>query len=63
MNCAYVHFGLMSRGGVLQASKVIKLVRSTSVTGIEFGASIQLEREQFGRVATAFFDELQTRFL
>jgi hypothetical protein len=36
---------------------------STSVTGIEFGASIQLDREQFGRVATAFFDELQTRFL
>jgi hypothetical protein len=54
---------LMNHAGVLQASKVIKLVPSTSVTGIEFGASIQLDRDQFGRVATAFFDELQTRFL
>jgi hypothetical protein len=54
---------LMNHGGVLQASKVIKLVPATSVTGIEFGASIQLDRDQFGRLATAFLDELQTRFL
>lgn len=53
---------LMNHGGGLQASKVIKLVPATSVTGIEFGASIQLDRERFGR-ATAFLDELQTRFL
>ncbi len=54
---------LLSHGGVLQASKVIKLVPANSVSGIEFGASIQLDREQFGRLATAFFDELQARFL
>jgi hypothetical protein len=49
--------------GVLQPSKVIKLIPANSVTGIEFGATIQLNRDQFGRLATAFFDELETRFI
>lgn len=31
--------------GVLAPTKVIKLVPANSVTGIEFGASIQLDRE------------------
>jgi hypothetical protein len=48
---------------VLQPSKVIKLIPANSVTGIEFGVAIQLNRDQFGRLATAFFNELETRFL
>lgn len=54
---------LMTHGGVLRPSKVIKLDPATSVAGVEFAASIQLDHDQFGRLATAFFDELQIRFL
>ncbi len=54
---------LINHNGVLQASKVIKLVPARSATGIEFGAPIQLSRDLFARVAAAFFDELEARFL
>jgi hypothetical protein len=54
---------LLIHGGVLEPNKVIKLFPAASVTGIEFGAAVHLSRDQFGRLAAAFFDELQTRFL
>lgn len=54
---------LMTNGGVLQTSKVIKYVPAEAVLGLEPGARIQLTADDFTRLAAAFFGELERRFL
>ncbi len=50
------------RDGVHRESTVIKLRPEESVSGIAYGAKIELTTAQFDRLAKAFFAELETRF-
>jgi hypothetical protein len=54
---------LMNNSGVLRASTVIQLNPDQSVTKLQFGDSIQLSAEQFERLATAFFGEIEEKFV
>ena len=54
---------LMNREGVLQPSKVIKLVPEKSVTKVGFGEQIQLTEDQFERLVAAFFVDLEAKFV
>jgi hypothetical protein len=53
----------MNNNGVLRESKVIKLIPEKSVAKIQFGDPIRLSVEQFERLSTAFFVELERKFL
>jgi hypothetical protein len=54
---------LMNNNGVLRASTVIKLIPEKSVVGLRIGDRIQLTADQFERLSTAFFAELERKFL
>lgn len=54
---------LMDHDGVLTKSTVIKLVPDQSVVGLEYGKAIRLTQAQFEKLSTAFFAELEARFL
>jgi hypothetical protein len=53
---------LMNNNGVLRPSTVLKLVPDDSVAKIQFGETIRLTADQFERLSTAFFDELERKF-
>jgi hypothetical protein len=53
---------LMTNGGILQQSTVIKLDPEQSVTGLRYGEPVRLTAEQFARLSDAFFAELEARF-
>jgi hypothetical protein len=53
---------LMNNDGVLRGNKVIKLVPGESVLGLEPGERIGLTGAEFGRLAEAFFAEIESRF-
>jgi hypothetical protein len=54
---------LMTNNGVLRPSTVLKLVPDESVAKIQFGETIRLTADQFERLSTAFFEELERKFL
>jgi len=54
---------LMTNGGVFQANKVIRYVPAEAVLGLEPGSHIQLTADDFARLSSAFFGELERRFL
>lgn len=54
---------LLSNGAVLRANKVIKWIPERSVTKLAEGDPIALTEAQFGRLATAYLAEIQTRFV
>jgi hypothetical protein len=54
---------VMTNGGVLRGSNVIKYVPGDSVLGLEIGDRISLTREQFERLSAAFLAEIERRFL
>ena len=55
--------GLMTHGGVLPGTKVVKYVPAEAVLGLAPGDRIRLTLEDFTRLSTAFFAELERRFL
>jgi hypothetical protein len=54
---------LMNNNGVLRGNNVIKYVPDESVVGLAIGDHIRLSAEDFERLSSAFFTELQRRFL
>jgi len=54
---------LIGNDGVLQSSRVIKLVPEESVTKLHAGDRIALTAAQFEQLAAAFFAELERRFV
>ncbi|HEY2788550.1 MAG TPA: hypothetical protein VGI72_03795 [Gaiellales bacterium] len=54
---------LIGNDGVLLSSKVIKLVPEESVTKLHAGDRIALTAAEFEQLATAFFAELERRFV
>jgi hypothetical protein len=54
---------LMNNNGILRESTVIKLIPDQSVVRLQFGDSIRLTAEEFERLSSAFFTEMEQRFL
>jgi hypothetical protein len=54
---------LMNNDGVLRGNNVIKYVPAQSVLQLKIGDRIALTAEQFQLLATAFFSELERKFL
>jgi hypothetical protein len=54
---------LISDGGVLRRSNVIKLVPEESVTKVAVGEQIALGADDFERLSAAFFAEIERRFI
>jgi hypothetical protein len=54
---------LTSNNGVLQDSTVIKYVPEKSVLQLQIGDRIAVMADEFERLAAAFFDELERKFL
>ena len=54
---------LINNNGAMRGDKQIKLAPERSVLGLRVGDSIKVNGEQFERLSTAFFDELEHRFL
>ncbi len=54
---------LMNNRGVLQASNVIKLVPEQSVLKLQVGDPIRVTEADFERLSSAFFAELERKFL
>ena len=54
---------LMTNGGTLLQSTVIKLIPETSVLKLRPGDPIRLSAGDFERLAEAFFAELERKFL
>ncbi|HEX5029174.1 MAG TPA: hypothetical protein VFV56_10210 [Gaiellaceae bacterium] len=54
---------LMLHDGVLTAEKGIKLDPAASVLGIDYGERVVLDAAAFGRLADAFFAELEAKFV
>lgn len=53
---------LMTNDGVFEGNKVIKHSQQASVLGLAPGDPITLSRDDFERLSTAFFAELEARF-
>ena len=53
---------LMNHDGILQKSTVLKLNPDESVTKVQFGEAIRLTEDQFKRLSSAFFAELDAKF-
>lgn len=53
---------LTDNGGVMTATKAIKLKAADSVLGYEDGDEIKLNEEQFRRLSDGFFTELESRY-
>jgi hypothetical protein len=54
---------LMNNNGVLKASTVIKLIPEQSVLKLKVGDPIRLRKDEFERIAAAFFDDLERKFV
>jgi hypothetical protein len=54
---------LMSNGGVLRATNVVKWIPAKTVLGLAVGDPILLTADDFERLAAAFFAELEAKFL
>lgn len=54
---------LISNGGVLRRSNVIKLVPEESVAKVAIGEQIALGADDFERLSAAFFAEIERRFI
>ena len=54
---------LMNNNNVMAASKVIKMVPDNSVVKLHVGDTIALNLDQFERLSTAFFEDLERKFL
>lgn len=54
---------LMSNDGVLRDSTVIKLIPDRSVVKLRVGDRVSLTAEQFERLSSEFFAELERKFL
>jgi hypothetical protein len=54
---------LLDHGGVLRTNKVIRYDPAHSVLKLEPGAPISLSADDFDRLSSAFFAELEVRFL
>ena len=54
---------LMNNGGVLRAHNVIKYDPDESVVKLQVGDQIKLTQSDFERLSSAFFAELERRFL
>ncbi len=54
---------MMQHDDLLTADKSIKLSPEQSVCGIAFGERIVLDESSFGRLSTAFFDEIRRKYL
>lgn len=54
---------LMNNDGILRGSSAIKYVPEDSVLGLKVGDLIRLTSGQFERLSTAFFAELERKFL
>jgi hypothetical protein len=54
---------LINNGGVLRGNNVIKYVPEQSVLKLEVGDQIEMTATQFDALATAFFAELEAKFL
>ena len=53
---------ILHHGGVLAADKTIKYRPDAGVLHLEIGEEIRLERKGFGRLADAYFAEIEARF-
>ena len=54
---------LLNNNGILKSSNVIKLVAQDSVLKLEVGDAIRIDEKAFERLSTAFFAELERKFL
>ena len=54
---------LMNNHGVLRGNNVVKFVPGESVLKLNIGDRIGLTAEQFGRLASAFLAEIESKFL
>lgn len=54
---------LMNNDGVLRVGNVVKYKPAESVLGLTAGDRIQLSADQFEQLATAFFADLEKKFL
>ena len=54
---------LLLHDGVLTADKGIKVDPARSVLGVAYGERVVLDAASFGRLADAFFTELEARFV
>lgn len=53
----------MNNGGVLRGNNVVKYVPEKSVLKLEAGDRIQLTADDFERLSSAFFQDLERKFL
>ncbi|MCA1644139.1 MAG: hypothetical protein LC797_01295 [Chloroflexi bacterium] len=54
---------LLNNDGILRGNNVIKLIPEESVVKLRIGEPIKLTADQFERLAAAFFDDLERKFL
>jgi hypothetical protein len=54
---------LMNNAGILRRNSVIKYVPDQSVLELQVGDSVRLTAAQFAHLSTAFFGELERKFL
>jgi hypothetical protein len=54
---------LMHRGGVFTTNNVIKYIPDASVLGLKDGDRIRLSADDFQRLSTAFFADLERKFV
>jgi len=54
---------MMLHGNVMTEDRAIKLSPEKSVLGIPFGETIALRAEPFARISSAFFAELESKFV
>lgn len=54
---------LINNNGVLRGNNVVKLVPDESVVKLQIGDQIRLSADDFERLATAFFADLEKKFL
>ena len=54
---------LMSNNGILRGSNVIKYIPDQSIVKPKIGDQIRLSAEEFERLSSAFFAELERSFL
>jgi hypothetical protein len=54
---------LMNHDGILPGNTVIKYVPEKSVAKVRIGEPIQLDADEFERLAEAFLDEIERKFL
>jgi hypothetical protein len=54
---------LLNNMGVFRGNNVVKLVPEESVVKVPFGEAIRLTSDDFERLATAFFAEIEAKFI